>query len=123
MYAPLQQDLSRFQNENFQLRDYIMVLQIRLLEAGGDYPPPPPGIELRDPKADDSTQQHHQSMAAATASMGSTPASHLQAAAAAAAQSGHYESKGGPGSEQFGDTEYGSRPLRGATGQPESRSP
>ncbi|KAI9669624.1 MAG: hypothetical protein M1831_007320 [Alyxoria varia] len=116
IYAPLQQDLSRFQNENFQLRDYIMALQIRLLEAGADYPPPPPGIELRDPKVDDSTQQQHQSIAAATASMGSTPASHLQAAAAAAAQSGNYDPKGGPGGEQFGDTEYTPRPLPNAAG-------
>ncbi|KZZ90435.1 transmembrane protein [Moelleriella libera RCEF 2490] len=34
------------QSENFALRGYVMSLQARLLDLQGDYPPPPPNINL-----------------------------------------------------------------------------
>lgn len=37
------------QSESYLLREYIVQLQSRLLEVLGEYPPPPPGINLSQP--------------------------------------------------------------------------
>ena len=54
----LQENLQRVQQENFHMRDYIMVLQSRLLEAIGSFPPPPSMLELRDPRSGEPIQTH-----------------------------------------------------------------
>lgn len=41
------------QAENYQLRDYIINLQSRLIESQGDYPQPPANINLGNPRAED----------------------------------------------------------------------
>lgn len=73
-------ELHRTRHENYQLRDYIVVLQSRLLEVHGDYPPPPSSIELRDPRQ---YQSHSESGQAHMS--GSGEVEQLQAAAAHAA--------------------------------------
>jgi hypothetical protein len=45
------------QAENYALRDYVLRLQSRLLDTQGDYPQPPPGINLAHPQQ---AQQHQQ---------------------------------------------------------------
>jgi len=37
------------QEENYQLRDYIINLQSRLIESQGDFPPPPSNVDLPEP--------------------------------------------------------------------------
>jgi len=47
-YAMLTENYKNVQAENYQLRDYIISLQSRLLESQGEVPPPPtnvPGLE------------------------------------------------------------------------------
>ncbi|KAI9820351.1 MAG: hypothetical protein M1827_005973 [Pycnora praestabilis] len=66
--------------ENYQLRDYIINLQSRLIESQGEYPQPPSNIELNHPRPVDSSHQ----VAAPTAPMGPSAASQLQASAAQA---------------------------------------
>ncbi len=39
------------QGENYALREYILRLQARLLDTQGDYPQPPPGVNLAHPNA------------------------------------------------------------------------
>ncbi len=39
------------QAENYTLRDYVLRLQSRLLDAQGEYPQPPPGINLVPPNS------------------------------------------------------------------------
>lgn len=77
----LEESYKAIQAENYQLRDYVINLQSRLIESQGDYPQPPPQIDLRDPRAG----EHLQQMTAPTATMASSAVSQLQAAAAAVA--------------------------------------
>ncbi|KAK5128159.1 hypothetical protein LTR16_002634 [Cryomyces antarcticus] len=51
----LQQNYKTIQEENYQLRDYILNLQSRLLESQSDFPQPPPNIQLPHPQ--DAMQQ------------------------------------------------------------------
>ena len=37
------------QSENYALRDYVITLQARLLDATGDFPPPPPNVNINAP--------------------------------------------------------------------------
>ena len=68
------------QAENYQLRDYIISLQSRLIESQGDYPQPPSNIELPNPRSSGPVQH----VPAPTAPMGSSAVSQLQASAAQA---------------------------------------
>lgn len=68
------------QAENYQLRDYIINLQSRLIESQGEFPQPPSNIEIPHPRS--AEQMHH--MPAPTAPMGSSAVSQLQASAAQA---------------------------------------
>lgn len=47
----LQEEFQRVQSENYHMRDYIMQLQSRLLDVTGEFPAPPPSLELRDPRS------------------------------------------------------------------------
>ena len=73
------------QAENYQLRDYIISLQSRLLESQGEYPQPPANIDLTQHRqAPEEGEHSHGSNNA----MSSAAVSQLQQAAAqAAAQS------------------------------------
>ena len=57
-YAGLSESYKALQAENYQLRDYIISLQSRLLESQGDYPQPPPNISLAHPS--EQRPPHHE---------------------------------------------------------------
>ena len=69
------------QQENYHLRNYIIVLQGQLLKAQGDVPPPPENIEDLHLQTSGSSAQQ---VPAPTALMGSSAVTQLQASAAQA---------------------------------------
>ncbi|KAL6718324.1 transcriptional regulator [Lecanora helva] len=76
-FNSLNESYKSLQAENYQLRDYIISLQQRLLESQGEYPQPPSNIDIPPPQGSRST--------APTAPMASAAAaSQLQASAAQA---------------------------------------
>lgn len=80
-YTSLSESYKLVQAENYQLRDYIISLQSRLLESQGEFPQPPSNIEIHHPRPSASQPQH---APAPTAQMGSSAVSQLQASAAQA---------------------------------------
>ncbi|KAF2153693.1 hypothetical protein K461DRAFT_114677 [Myriangium duriaei CBS 260.36] len=119
-YHAMEEEFKQLQHENYELREYILSLQSRLLESSAELPPPPsrvhlgqPGHHQRSPHSvephrmdiDPQTQGHiSQSQPAPTASMagptqpaedGITQAAveQLQAAAAEAGELGVSDSK------------------------------
>ena len=48
----LEETCKAIQAENYQLRDYIINLQSRLIESQGEYPSPPSNIDLAQPRQD-----------------------------------------------------------------------
>jgi hypothetical protein len=64
-YEQLCELYKTLQTENYQLRDYIINLQSRLLETQGEIPPAPAGVDLNRPHGEPSgmpqnPQQQHQ---------------------------------------------------------------
>ena len=47
----LNENFKAVQAENYQLRDYVISLQSRLLESQGEYPPPPTNVDGLHPGA------------------------------------------------------------------------
>ncbi|MCJ1350851.1 MAG: hypothetical protein MMC33_000832 [Icmadophila ericetorum] len=98
-YNQLSENYKALQAENYQLRDYIINLQSRLIESQGDYPQPPSNIDLPHPRSSDpnggphAPPSHHPHQmhpvhpqhppVAPTAPMGSSAIGQLQAASAA----------------------------------------
>ncbi|PNS17172.1 hypothetical protein CAC42_7226 [Sphaceloma murrayae] len=60
-YGVMEEDFKALQHENYQLREYILALQTRILDSANELPPPPPRIHLVHP-AD--AQRHQQQQAA-----------------------------------------------------------
>ncbi|KAI9760127.1 MAG: Nuclear actin-protein involved in chromatin remodeling [Chaenotheca gracillima] len=57
----LEENYKAIQAENYQLRDYIINLQSRLIESGREAPPLPSNIDLHNPQAPEMpTHLHHQ---------------------------------------------------------------
>ena len=83
-YNLLNENYKAVQAENYQLRDYIINLQSRLIESQGHFPQPPSNIDLPDPRSSDPMHQQQQQIPAPTATMASSSVSHLQASAAQA---------------------------------------
>lgn len=83
-YNLLNENYKAVQAENYQLRDYIINLQSRLIESQGDFPQPPSNIDLPNPRSSDPMHQQQQQIPAPTATMASSSVSHLQASAAQA---------------------------------------
>lgn len=55
----LEDNFKAIQAENYSLREYIIHLQSRLIESQGDFPQPPPNVNLAHPHArQDQPQQH-----------------------------------------------------------------
>ncbi|EWY96225.1 hypothetical protein FOQG_15851 [Fusarium oxysporum f. sp. raphani 54005] len=49
-YTDMEQSFKAMQAEHYALREYVVHLQTRLLETSGDYPPPPPNVNLAPPQ-------------------------------------------------------------------------
>ncbi|KAK3171833.1 hypothetical protein OEA41_003917 [Lepraria neglecta] len=75
----LSENYKALQTENYQLRDYIILLQSRLLESQGEYPQPSSNVDIPQPT---SSGPPTQQVPAPTAPMGSSAVSQLQASAA-----------------------------------------
>ncbi len=88
----LEVNYKAIQAENYQLRDYIINLQSRLIESQGEYPQPPSNIDLPNPRSDDmDAHMTGPAVSVPTAPMGAaavtaTAENQLQASAAATAQ-------------------------------------
>ena len=80
-YNILNENYKAVQAENYQLRDYIINLQSRLIESQGDFPQPPSNINLPHPQSSEPAQH---GLPAPTATMGSSVMTQLQASAAQA---------------------------------------
>jgi hypothetical protein len=77
----LEDNFKAIQAENYSLREYIIHLQSRLIESQGDYPQPPPNVNLSHPHARHEHLDHLQRRdGAPVAPM--APMSQLQASAA-----------------------------------------
>ncbi|KAH7249116.1 uncharacterized protein BKA55DRAFT_691219 [Fusarium redolens] len=48
-YTDMEQSFKAMQADHYALREYVVHLQTRLLETSGDYPPPPPNVNLSQP--------------------------------------------------------------------------
>ncbi|KAJ6779875.1 hypothetical protein PWT90_00872 [Aphanocladium album] len=48
-YSEMEMTFKQYQSENYVLREYIIQLQSRLLETLGEFPQPPPNINLSQP--------------------------------------------------------------------------
>ncbi|KAF2761232.1 hypothetical protein EJ05DRAFT_473769 [Pseudovirgaria hyperparasitica] len=57
-YETLAETYKAVQQENYQLRDYIISLQSKLLESQGTVPPPPDNVDLSRPNAALESIQH-----------------------------------------------------------------
>jgi len=49
-FNTLNENFKAVQAENYQLRDYIITLQSRLLESPGEFPQPPSNINIQNPR-------------------------------------------------------------------------
>jgi hypothetical protein len=58
-YTLLNENYKAIQAENYQLRDYIINLQSRLIESQGDFPQPPPNIDGLHPGNPVQHPPHH----------------------------------------------------------------
>jgi hypothetical protein len=80
-YASLTESYKIVQEENYQLRDYIISLQSRLIDTQGEYPQPPSNIEIHQPRPAGPPPPQ---LPAPTAQMAAPAINQLQAAAAQA---------------------------------------
>ncbi|KAL8715010.1 MAG: hypothetical protein Q9220_000967 [cf. Caloplaca sp. 1 TL-2023] len=79
-YDSLSDSYKTLQAENYQLRDYIISLQSRLIESQGEVPQPPSNIDI-NPQQRHSADANKQHAPAPTAPMASSAISQLRASA------------------------------------------
>jgi len=113
-FDSLEESFKSIQTENYSLREYIIHLQSRLIESQGEFPQPPPNVNLSHPTRSDPSgsiqmPSHHGDVggpsgsamslgaSAPTAPMGVGAINQLQAQASAAAQAQAQASGGGGG--------------------------
>ncbi|KAH7145792.1 hypothetical protein B0J13DRAFT_327708 [Dactylonectria estremocensis] len=48
-YLDMEQSFKSMQSENYALREYVIHLQSQLLDVQGEFPPPPPNVNLSQP--------------------------------------------------------------------------
>ncbi|KAL2166425.1 hypothetical protein VTG60DRAFT_2778 [Thermothelomyces hinnuleus] len=105
-YGEMENTFKAVQAENYALREYVLRLQSRLLDTQGEYPQPPPGLNLAHPNAQ--TQPPHGSpevpQPAATAAPAAPGANQVEVAAQAVA--------GLTRSEHLGDRDPYPPPVR-----------
>jgi len=89
-YALMNENYKAVQAENYQLRDYIINLQSRLIESQGDFPQPPPNVDLPHPSRRQNPDRHEPAPAppppARSAHMDYSAINQLRASAAQAGQ-------------------------------------
>lgn len=73
------------QTENYQLRDYIINLQSRLLETQGEIPPAPANIDLSRPHGEPPSQQQGEQQQSSSVGLSEREIGELRMAAAQAA--------------------------------------
>lgn len=109
----MEQNYRALQNENYQLREYILNLQSRLLETSSEYPPAPSHINLSagapapptmtgsagDPSNADQQVRRDMDPSTRHEAHHQDGMSQLQAAAAQASEIRHHESPYGLGSD------------------------
>ncbi len=93
----LEESYKEIQAQNYSLREYIIHLQSRLIESQGEYPQPPPNVNLPHPHqrleqpAPPSHLEHHGAPVAPMAAMNPMQASAARSLAAAGLQSTKHE--------------------------------
>ncbi|KAL8728494.1 MAG: hypothetical protein Q9181_005328 [Wetmoreana brouardii] len=114
-YNGLAESYKTLQAENYQLRDYIISLQSRLIESQGEFPQPPSNIEINPQRPSAQSSQH---FPAPTAPMASAAVSQLQASAAQVIDlsSAKHNHDGGDGPPE------GSPPVKRARQEPHSEA-
>jgi hypothetical protein len=89
----LEENFKSVQSENYSLREYIIHLQSRLIESQGEYPQPPPNVNLSHPHGP--SRGHDGAPVAAMAGMNALNANAARNIAAASlnssAKHGHEE--------------------------------
>ena len=78
----LEENYKAIQGENYSLREYIIHLQSRLIESQGDYPQPPPNVNLSHPHARHDQRMNHLQRHDGPPIAPMAPMSQLQASAA-----------------------------------------
>jgi hypothetical protein len=96
-YEQLSETYKAVQAENYQLRDYIISLQSRLLESHAQIPPPPENIDLSRPNP---LLEQHASQAPSTSAPAAAPTATMTPVAItqlqqAAAQASAHEANSG----------------------------
>ena len=81
------------QTENFTLREYIIHLQSRLLDAKGEFPQPPAGINLTHPHAQQPVAPAPEASQQVSAAAGSNPLEVAAQAVAGLSRSEHLASR------------------------------
>ncbi|TVY81553.1 putative transcription factor [Lachnellula suecica] len=110
----LEENYKGIQSENYSLREYIIHLQSRLIESQGEYPQPPPNVDLRHPHArpqhehmDHPSRHEGAPVAPMSSSMGQLNASAARNLAAAGLNSGKHvapEEHGGYEHKRYKDS-------------------
>ena len=81
----LEESYKAIQAENYQLRDYIINLQSRLIESQGEFPQPPSNINLPHPQGDTSRSgETYQPLPQSSPTIPAPAVSQLQTQASAA---------------------------------------
>ncbi|KAI4202107.1 MAG: hypothetical protein LQ350_002774 [Teloschistes chrysophthalmus] len=122
-YNSLSESYKTLQAENYQLRDYIISLQSRLIESQGEFPQPPSNIDI-SPQRPSATAHSRELLGAPTATMASSAVRELQASAAQVIDlsSGKHEDEVGSPASKRPRIDPRSESNAGSPGQPPPRS-
>ncbi|KAL9589111.1 MAG: hypothetical protein Q9203_002100 [Teloschistes exilis] len=122
-YNSLSESYKTLQAENYQLRDYIISLQSRLIESQGEFPQPPSNIEI-SPQRPSGNAHSRELLGAPTATMASSAVRELQASAAQVIDlsSGKHEDEVGSTASKRPRIGSRSESNAGSPGQPPPRS-
>lgn len=95
----MENNFKSMQAENYALREYIINLQSRLLDAHGEYPQPPPNVNLPHPHA--APQPGGPDPAAVSAAASAGTSLEVVAQAVAGLARGDHLSEGQPDAQQY----------------------
>ncbi|KAG5939774.1 hypothetical protein E4U59_002887 [Claviceps monticola] len=97
-FGDLENTFKVMQSENYALRNYVLHLQSRMLNTLGEYPPPPPNINLTQPAGPPPSlaAPHAPPLSAAASAPATATATATAAAAAPAATTGPSQQQSAP---------------------------